>query len=113
MALALELARRGHRVEFLADLSVAALVERLGWRATVSEPEHDVGPQILRATREAQGVEPKAQGELVDRRLRAWESDLAVVVREWVAAQGLDAVVGPLFATGVCHRAMPGRHGEW
>lgn len=30
-----------------------------------------------------------------------------MVVREWVAAQGLDAVVGPLFATGVCHRAMP------
>lgn len=75
MALAIGLARRGHVVEFLADQSVAAAVQRLGWRATVSEPEHDVGPPILRATREAQGVEPKAQGELVDRRLRAWESD--------------------------------------
>lgn len=107
MALALGLAGRGHRVEFLADRSVAALVERLGWQATVSDPDHDVGPQILKATREAQSMEPGAQGEFVDRRLREWEEGLAPVVRDWAATEDLDGVVGPLFATGVCHLAMP------
>lgn len=111
VALALGLARRGHGVAFLADRTVTALLERLGWRATVSEPEHDVGPQILRATREAQGVEAEAQGEVVDRRLRDWESDLAPVVAEWTATKRLDAVVGPLFATGICHLALP--HTSW
>lgn len=107
MALALGLAERGHRVEFLAGQELASIAEGVGLRATITDPKHDVGPQILHAVREAQGMDLGAQGDLIDRRLREWEENLAQVVGDWAGRERLDAVLGPLFAVGVCRRAIP------
>ena len=107
MALALGLAGRGHSVEFLAGQELASMAEGLGLRVAVTDPKHDVGPQLLGAVREAEGLDVEAQGELIDRRLREWEEALAPVVRRWAAIGSLDSVLAPLFAAGVCHRAIP------
>lgn len=107
MALALGLAGRGHHVTFLAGQDLASIAEGAGLGTTITDPQHDVGPQILRAVGEAQGLDLGAQGELIDRRLREWEESLAQVVCDWAARERLDAVVGPLFAVGVCQRAIP------
>ena len=70
MALALGLAGRGHHVTFLAGQELASIAEGAGLGTTITDPQHDVGPQILGAVGEAQGMDLGAQGELIDRRLR-------------------------------------------
>ncbi len=107
MGLAQGLVARGHQVTSLAGREVASIAEGAGLGSTITDPQHDVGPQILRAVGAAQGKDLEAQGKLIDRHLREWEDGLAPVVRDWAAGEHLDAVVGPLFAVGVCHRAIP------
>ncbi len=105
IAAALGLRKRGHWVMIFGDASVQAAVRDLGIETTVSAPEHDLGPRLIAAIKESQGLEPSAQGEAVRQRMAVWSTELSQVVQRLLRDHTPDLLLTSLFGVSVASRA--------
>ena len=105
IAVALGLRERGHDLIFFGDKSVAAAIRGLGIDANVSAPELDLGPRLIAAIKDGQGLEPSAQGELVRQRLTTWSGELAPAVQRLIRERKPDLLLTSLFGVSVAHMA--------
>lgn len=105
MAVALKLASRGCELVFFGDSSVAATVQPLGIETIVAPPEHDLGPRLIAAIREAQGLEQSAQGDLVRQRMALWSAELAPAVQRLIHERQPDLLLTSLFGASVASLA--------
>lgn len=103
MAVALGLRERGHELVFFGDVAVAATITDKSIATVVTAPEHDLGPRLIAAIKEGQGLEVSAQGELVRQRMEAWSEGLALAVERFLQEHTSDLLVTSLFGVGVAH----------
>jgi UDP:flavonoid glycosyltransferase YjiC (YdhE family) len=113
MAVALQLASRGHELVFSGDPSVAAIVQPLGIETVVAPPEHDLGPRLMAAIRDAQGLEQSVQGDLVRHRMALWSAELAPAVQRLIRERKPDLLLTSLFGTSVASLACSPANIPW
>jgi UDP:flavonoid glycosyltransferase YjiC (YdhE family) len=113
VAAVLGLRQRGHPLTFLGDESVANVLQPLGIETVVLSPEHDLGPRIIAAVRDSQGLAGPAQGEFVERRLSDWAKELAHTVQGYISTYAPDLLLTSLFGAGVAHLAASERGIPW
>ncbi len=105
VAVTLGLVSRGHEILVFGDHSVASAVKDLGLETVVSPPAYDFGPRLIAAIRDGQGLEPGAQGELVQQRTAAWSSEFATAVQRLIREHKPDLLLTSLFGAGVAQLA--------
>jgi UDP:flavonoid glycosyltransferase YjiC (YdhE family) len=105
IASTLGLLERGHEILVVGDNSVASAVKDLGIETAVSPPACDFGPRLIAAIRDGQGLEPAAQGELIQQRMAAWASELAPIVENLIREHKPDLLSTSLFGVGVANLA--------
>ncbi|MCA1554518.1 MAG: glycosyltransferase, partial [Chloroflexi bacterium] len=80
LAMTHRLASRGYELTFCGDSSVAATVQALGFEPIITPPELDLGPRLSAAIRDAQALDPVAQGDFVQQQMALWSEGLAPTV---------------------------------
>ncbi len=105
VAVTLGLIERGHEILVFGDNSVESAIKDLGIEIAVSPPAYDFGPRLISAIRDGQGLEPAAQGELVQQRTAAWASELAARVQSLIREHKPNLLLTSLFGVGVAHLA--------
>ena len=103
LAVTLGLRKRGHELVFFGDTTVAAALRGTDIETIVAEPEHDLGPRLIAAIKEGQGLALTAQGELVRQRMAAWSEELALALEYLLQGRTPDLLVTSLFGAGVAH----------
>src|SRR5205814_257576 len=85
VASALALKDRGHETVFLGDENVSRTLRPLGVEARTLPHEHDLGPHLIGAIREAMqatGGDMAAAGPIVQERMATWARDVALGIWE-------------------------------
>lgn len=113
VAVTLGLIERGHELLILGDNSVASAIKDLGVKTAVLPPAYDFGPRLIAAIQDGQGLEPAAQGELVQQRTAAWARELATTVQSLIREHKPDLLLTSLFGVGVAHLASSGMDLPW
>jgi len=110
VAAALALRDRGHETLFIGDRSVERTLAGLGFAVEALAPEHDLGPNLVAAIREAMAVSDGdlgRAGPLVQQRMTTWAQAAAVPVAAAVAAARAELVVTSLFGVEVLAGVAP------
>ncbi len=113
VAAALGLTGRGHQLFFIGDPAVARAIQPLGLDTAVLPSDLDLGPRILAAIRDSQGLPEDVRGDFVKQRLTAWAEQVVPVVRDAVSKQSPDLLLTSLFGAGVAHLATVGQSVPW
>jgi UDP:flavonoid glycosyltransferase YjiC (YdhE family) len=107
---ALGVRERRHRISFIGDRSVARALIALDLDVQVLPPEHDLGPRLAAAIRNAMaetGGDIVAAGPIVEQRMAEWAEQVAEPIGRAIAERQPDAVVTSLFGVEVIQRAAP------
>lgn len=110
LALAVALRDRRHEVSLVGDRSVARSVDGLGMEADTLPPEHDLGPALVAAVRDAMtesGGDATRAGPIVEQRMGEWAASAAGAVAASMRAAKPDLVLTSLFGVEVVGSAAP------
>lgn len=110
LATAVAMQDRRHEVSFVGDGSVARSVERLGMKVEALPPEHDLGPALVAAVREAMaetGGDAIDAGPIVEQRMAEWAARAAAAVATSMNAARPDVVLTSLFGVEVVGLVAP------
>ena len=110
LAAAVALRERGHGVSVIGDRSVARATGGLGMDTDVLPAEHDLGPALVAAVREAMREtdgDPIHAGPIVQSRMTAWAKALAPAVDAAIEASNPDVLLTSLFGVEVLGAVDP------
>src|SRR5262249_21260498 len=110
IAAALALQARGHAVHLLGDASTGRATAGLGFEVTTLAPEHDLGPALVGAIREAMaatGGDLAAAGAIVQQRMTDWAKSVAGPSADGRSIDRPDVLVTSLFGVEAVDLASP------